>query len=343
MTKNANSLKILFITKTPEYLGTRRLFFDHLSRDFSKFGINSTVSEELPNSYFDVFITKSDDFITNSLKKKNPNAVIGIVHPSDYTKGLLSETKNSDFIIAGSLEEKDYYLKYIKNIFILPHIEDDWGKCKVHFPKDEIVIGYHGNKQHLEHFDFNVGNALSLLSKKYKIRLKAIYDINNLGKWEKGCPDINVQHIQWNFKTLADNLLECDIGIVPSLTPISSKRRARKLLQDKSYNGFHNDYLLRFKNCSNAGRVFVFVQLGIPVVAGMTPENCQFILHGQKGYIAHSTDGWYYSLEEMICSLDKRKSIAKAALNAFYQDYDRNIYIKDLLEFISRIWKKKRH
>jgi hypothetical protein len=221
--------RVVFNTHTPSSLGTRRLFFDNLSGHFRTLGIHAEVNNWNCYTDFDVAVVKSNDGIAGEIRKANPNILIGLVHPSDLTPEVLKETVEADFIISGSLEERDYYLPHNPNIFIMPHIEEDFGLWKTHEEKNEIVLGYHGNKHHLEQFAERLTPALEALGTKYNIRLKAIYNVKDLGRWEIGRPKIPVTDIQWEFSTLGRELLDCDIGL-PLRSPLFQNKCGPGLL-----------------------------------------------------------------------------------------------------------------
>lgn len=333
---------VSFYTKTSPSMGTRRLFFDNLAEDFNDIGIRASVSGQKYDAKSDVIIIKSNDYVIDKIRRANPQAIIGVVHPSDLSLAMLCQTKTADFIISGSVEEYDYYLKYNQNIYILPHIEKDWGVKKQHLPKEPIVIGYHGNKEHLESLGQNIGSVLEKLNEKYRIKLKVIYDIKGVGRWEKKCPDIEIEHVQWEYSTFARELQSCDIGLVPSVVSSHNSKKVFRLIKSLYHNGHPNDYLLRFKNCSNAGRIFVFAQIGIPVVANMTPENCQFLFHDRRGYLAQSKESWYSAIEKLICDAGLRQQIADAANIYFLENYNRDVYVKNLADKINTLVRLKK-
>jgi hypothetical protein len=61
----------------------------------------------------------------------------------------IKEIKIADLLIVSSIEQKEYLLKYNKNTFIYYMFKDVPNIIKEHTDKDKIIIGYHGNKQHL--------------------------------------------------------------------------------------------------------------------------------------------------------------------------------------------------
>ena len=71
--------------------------------------------------------------------------------------------------------------------------------------------------------------------------------------------------------------MDFDIGVVPSLKPVWK---------------LTNDYVTRYKYSNNPGRIWVFAQLGIPVIADFTPSSCQIIQDGHNGLLVGSKEGW---------------------------------------------------
>lgn len=338
--------RVVFNTNRAGHYGTRRLFFDNLASDFRDLGAHVEVDNWQEYEKFDVAILLCQDFFTQTAREKNPNILVGIVHPSDITPALVKETENADFIISGSLEERDYYLKYNPNIFVIHHIEQEWHLYKQHIEKDEVILGYHGNKDHLEQFYPNLAPALEALLKEYPIRLIAVYNIRELGFWEAGRPDIPISDVQWEYHTLGKKLLECDIGLVPSLAPIPESMKVQTFqrllgVDSEQFGRLPNDYLLRFKNSTNAGRAFVFMQLGIPVVADMTPECCQVLHHARTGFLAHSAAGWYDAIKRLIRSSQLRQEIAENARALFCERFQRKQIAKYLIEQIATLLERK--
>jgi hypothetical protein len=84
------------------------------------------------------------------------------------------------------------------------------------------------------------------------------------------------------------------------------------------------------------------MQLGIPVVADMTPESCQFLQHGRTGFLAHSAEGWYDAIASLRSSAELRQEIAGKAKSWFDERFDRKEIAGRLLEQIVALAEKKR-
>ena len=141
--------------------------------------------------------------------------------------------------------------------------------------------------------------------------------------------------------SVEDELLDCDIGIVPNASSISEIHRKYILnyLDTKNVHGYNSDYILRFKNKSNFGRALVFMQLGIPVIADFTPCHFDVIKMNETGYLALSKEGWLDALNKLK-DVKNRKRISKNALEKFNLEYNIKIHATRVYNEIEIIFKK---
>jgi hypothetical protein len=188
--------------------------------------------------------------------------------------------------------------------------------------KKELTIGYHGNSLHLNEFEPHIKIALEEFYKIAPIKLLCIHDMKT--KWKQGKPEIPITEIKYDIATFEDNLLNCDIGIIPGVYESGST---------------DSDYIIKFKNKSNSGRCFVFHQLKIPVVGGFIPSNFHILGDENCGYLAHKKDGWLNALKELTCE-NRRQLISDNAFNKFNELYNPVNYTKKLIEFINKLSKK---
>ncbi len=339
-------MKILFIKKGNPNLGANRLAIDNFSELLIKKGIDIEVSSEFISG-FDVYM------LSKFIKKKEvldikskTNALIGAIHPSDINDDLKSIIDMSDFLLVGSLCERDYLLKYNKPIFLFPQLEkinnnNTIDKKKV--DNSEILkIGYHGNLEHLHEFSDELNLALEKISQEVNLELHVVYD-KSLGRWKK--PNIIVKEYDWTFENVVKYMSNVDIGIVPSLRKNNFIRKNNIIRNiflkffTKTPSKIDNDYLLQFKFTSNAGRAFVFHQLKIPVISDFTPEN--FIINGDIncGYLAHSYHGWYDALKELSSDKEKREMVAENALKRFNEIYNSEKYIIKFIKGVRNLRK----
>jgi glycosyltransferase involved in cell wall biosynthesis len=236
---------------------------------------------------YDTAIFMSPDSDVRYAKYINPNIKCIIFDPKT---NCLGDVRRADLLIVSSIEQREFFLKYNRNILIYTMFPETIKVYTKHKNKEFITIGYHGNKQHLEEMT-ELTKALDDLAEEYLIKFKAIYNIKDLGKWKKNVPKIcPVEHIQWerNIK------MDFDIGVVPSLKP------TWKLT---------NDYVSRYKYSNNPGRIWVFSQLGIPVIADFTPSSCQIIKDGHNGLLVGTKEGWIRAIK-MLFDVELRKKLS---------------------------------
>src|SRR3990167_847249 len=116
------------------------------------------------NNYgdYDLAFFMSPDSEVLKAKKQNPRILSAIIdpktvsfferlrHKSLWHQDVMRELRAADFLLVSSIEQRDHILKYNKNPFISYFFPQTPKKDKTHEPKKKIVIGYHGNKAHLD-------------------------------------------------------------------------------------------------------------------------------------------------------------------------------------------------
>jgi len=333
-------MKILFIGNNDIKWGSARIWIHNLHHWFAELGYASSISDGGNYSEYDIVIFGKGTNLKNILdiKSKNPNALCGLINPTDIGKENKHALKEVDFFIVGSIEERDYYLRYNDNVFLFPLLERLFKIQKQHSDHTPIVMGYHGNLDHLNEFYPYLKEALEILAKKVPIKLIAVYDKEHWGQWHLGRPDIDIEDIQWNINTLEKQLLNCDIGLVPGLVPANDIEK-KNFAND--FAAYDNDYILRFKNTANAGRAFVFHQLSIPVVAGFIPSNFHILSSPKCGFLAHYTEGWLHALKTLCLSAKIRQEIADEAFKEFNRLYNPLDWSKRLYEQIHTHYGKR--
>jgi glycosyltransferase involved in cell wall biosynthesis len=278
---------------------------------------------------YDLILFMSPDSEVIKARKMNPKALVGLMDPK-ITSKRKAEVESASFLLVSSLEQKDFFLKYNKNVFVYYMFPEIESLMKEHKDKDKIIIGYHGNKLHLD-FMSDASKALDDLSEKYNIEFWAIYNIKNSGEWRKNLPKkCFVKHIQWSGEDCCGYLSQTDIGIVPAKIPVKFFFRGFDVR--KKY-----DYVTRFKYSTNPGRIYPFSKLGIPVVADFMPSYCQLIEDGKSGFLVYSKEGWYSVLEKLINSSDLRNRMSNNLNNFINNNCSPDINFKGFLEFIEEI------
>jgi glycosyltransferase involved in cell wall biosynthesis len=337
-------MKIFFLNKGPSKLGSNRIFINNLSKFLDEIGVETKISSEFTSGY-DIYIaskySKLNDLI--EIKKKQPNSILGLIHPSDRSKIGKKKINLSNFLICGSRSEKDLYLKYKKKIIIFPHIEIinpnliNFEKSQTN--KHKIRLGYHGALEHLIEFPDELTRALEKISKEVNLELVVVYD-KSLGDWKK--PNIQIVEHDWSFENLIKEMSSVDIGLVPSLRKNNFFRKGllKKFFLNftsKTPSNISQDYLLQYKATTNNGRALIFYELKVPVIADFAPEN--FIINGDNscGHLAHSEEGWYEAIKDLAFDENKRAKIAENAFQRFNYLYDKKKVVTNFLTELKEI------
>ena len=313
-------------------VGSYRIWVNDLSQYLKSCGVSCKITNSPTVAYGSgseiIICSKADASIAEAIM--NENRKVGVINLSADSK------VRPDFVIVGSIEEQ-ISLSHHKNVFLFPLIENMYQSCdyyKKHKDKDVLRIGFHGSHTHLGKFDYGLKQSLETLDKEIDLELFVITS-NQHFKWKTGKPKIkNIIIKQWNFNTVRDDLLSCDIGVVPNVTNIDPCDDKQGTSVD--LGRYNTDYVTRFKNKSNAGRNFVFHQLGIPVVGDLTPSNLHILGSPECGFVAQNTNSWYKALS-CLRDAEKRQQTADNAKKEFDRLYNPLNWAKHLYDRIEEI------
>ena len=292
---------------------------------------------------YDVALFMSFDQVTHEAKKQNPKILTGIIDPrANHNNNF----KYTDFLIVNGIESRDYFSKFINNICIyhLQFLAEHKEKLSTNNNK-KFIIGYHGNKIHLDSMFPRVTNALNKLAEEFNIELWAMYNFKKLGKcnFEKNKKIFfKIRNIQYSEENYEKFLAKSDIGLVPQNIPIKKNFFFKFLTStlSKKYNESDNDFFFRFKETTNLGRHLVFAQYGIPIISDMSPSACSFIEYGKNGYLAYHTDSWYKCIKSLIINRELRLKMGHN-LNLKYNSLATpQVQNKNLLSFLKKLFIK---
>lgn len=307
---NKNNISIGFSAKNKDMnRGSYRIYINDLNLYFKELGIKSKIG----NTNASVVIHPKSESSELDSKKFN-----GIVNPN---ADEVEKLEKADFAIVGSVEERESIIPHIKNVYIFPQIEKMYlnQKLKQHTDRDEIVIGYHGNPNHLNHFSIGLKNALERLSQVRNIKLHLIKSkLSPIEDWKVGIPNIPMTYSDWNLKTISNDIKKFDIGIVPNISQYKNGSFKDEITELGIYK---TDIQIRFKNKSNIGRSLVLIQHGIPVIADITPSNMSLFSNPDNGYAVLTEEGWYQALLKLT-SAEHRNLISQNAYKEYRRQYD---------------------
>lgn len=331
-------MRILFDTDAVDRVSTQLN-----APNFAKLNEIEGVSIDFDNhnyADYDVVLFMGYDPHVAEARAAKPSLKIGVI---DLRFMDMSSARGADFAIANGVEISDWLSNYFENIFIYPIYPQICLPLKKHIQHKPLIVGYHGNKIHLAATKPHVLAALETLSVDYPVELWAVYDIHSLGLMPENFCDpqkVKVRYFQWKEDVYERVLAQVDIGIVPNLIPLQDEALAKEYARPFSSiipSHPQADYLLRFKKTTNAGRIYVFSQLGIPVVAGMTPSAAQVIRHEVSGYIALGAAGWYYGLKRLVESAELRTQMGTCLYEDFQRDITPQVLNRRLVDFVQRL------
>ncbi|HBE89881.1 MAG: hypothetical protein A3E37_00675 [Candidatus Andersenbacteria bacterium RIFCSPHIGHO2_12_FULL_46_9] len=314
---------------------------DDLSPLLKKAGHHLVYNDWDHYSNYQLAIFMSPDAAITKAKSQNFAIKICIMNPMTDYPALQRNARAADALIVGSLEQRDEQLKYNHNIFIYYMFPDIKPLLKRHTPKEPIIIGYHGNKEHLINFSPHVNFALDKLAKHYPVELWLMYNISKLGQVTKRLPHlIKIRHIQWSPDNYHRFLSQSDIGLVNNIIP--TPRNYLHLFNQPLTRYFHlnlrpyraHDTQIRFKYGTNPGRVYVFSQLGIPVISDFAPSMSQVIRDNHSGLIVNSPAGWYDALVKLTTSHQLRQIYSDNLRQNINENFSINHNFRQLNDFL---------
>ncbi len=333
-------MKIVFNTNYKQSAGAR-VCVDDLSKKFIRDGHTVAFDDWKGYPNFDVALFMAPDSDVRTAKKMSPKIVCGIMDPKVGKKRFIEEIAAADFLAVSSVEQYDFFARFGKPMFIYYMFpETEWHE-KEHADKERIIIGYHGNKQHLDSMK-HVSRALDLLAADMPVEFHAIYNIRKLGAWRRNLPSrCDVTHIQWDEQTAADHINSFDIGVIPTNLPLPWYAQMHtRPLRSFFYNPegyYRHNYIMRYKYSNNPGRIYPFAVSGVPIVADMSPSTAQFIRHGENGFLASSTEGWYLGLIQLAKSAQKRRVFSDSMQKLIRSEYLPDITFSKFVRFLEDI------
>lgn len=334
-------MKIVFITKNPSSPSFQ--FYKQSFKYIENFNSVERI-DFITKKYEDSIFLKYDFAIfmggsVNNKKAKEINPSIKIV-VVDSRAGFNDDLKNIDLLICNSLEMQIYHQYLNTEFLVYPTYPLVKSIDKINNEK-KVIIGYHGNKVHLETMYPRITQAIQNLSLNYDLEFIAMYNIDLLKKSKiitennLGCKVTHVNFSYENYKMIS----QADIGLVPQLIPFKENIFSRSLL--KKYNESSNDYILRFKDTNNIGRHLVFAQYKIPVITDMTPSSCQLVTHGHNGYFAYGQKSWQRMIEILILNKEKRTQMGNNLFIKWKEKYSYESLNEELIKRLISVYKNK--
>ena len=327
-------MKILLATNKPE--SPSFIFYSECMRELDDptkgqcFEMSESI-EGVDYKQYDVVLFMGGSNGSKSAKLVNKDIICGIVDPRDLAE---KEFTDMDIVIANGIESQIFFSKGNCSSIIYPVYPRVPAASPVE-DKGEIILGYHGNKMHLEAMVPRVTDAIRKLNESVPVKLYAMYNSSGLGEStivttrKLGFP---VQHIQYSHENYSKYMSACDIGLVPQL--MFEKRSYLNRLFDnvkEKLRGKSVNYRLNFKATTNLGRHFVFCQYKIPLVTDITPSSSSFINQGINGFMGYSSDNWYQALYNLSVDAGLRRTIGSQGYEDWLSNYSHDVLNENLV------------
>jgi hypothetical protein len=331
-------MNVLFYSKTNNVkTGSYRIWVYDLAKSLNETDNNASIVYNLNDA-----VNTAKDFDTiifcKSAYKDIPkfkelcknNVLVGAINIScDYYD------ENIDYVIVGSLEEYVSMSSY-DNVFIVPLIERKFEnkEIKNHISKNNLRICFHGHYPHLFKFEPFIKNAIEKINNEIETTMVCITGNPNF-KWERGKPNVKIEMHDYN-ENFEEIVKSCDIGIVPNVSDIRLFVKNIQDLTSVDLGLYETDYFLRMKNKTNAGRAYVFYQLGIPAIHDLSPSSFELLSKTGYNICAHDEQSYYREFKKLLNS-NLRNKIAIKNKNIFEKYYNPINHAKDLIQKIKRI------
>ena len=167
---------------------------------------------------------------------------------------------------------------------------------KIFTPTEPATLCYHGNGNHFKSLIRHLSKLQSTsFGQPFKLFAVVPYfnqTLKTVRRWTKFF-NFSSEIVSYNHKKMSKWLNRCDVGLVPQYRFVRSECR----------NGcLTSDVTVRYKFTANAGRAFVFLQLGVPVIADSVTEVSEVIGYNSLGILLDSTDHitWLNSVRYLL-------------------------------------------
>ena len=317
-----------------------RVCIRELQQRLQEAGIEATTNDWNHYQNYDVAIFPGYDHDLENARRQNAAIRVGLADPKQARAEWLAAARAADFLMVSSLEQREAFLRLNRNILIHYMFLRLPTQAKRHVNADAIVVGYHGNRVHLECMRDGVQLALEELGRHRRVELLMVYNMAANGRARIGLPNpslVRHRHVQWTPDGYASDLASVDIGIVPAMLPIRDRLASLEASAfpepEFCYEPF--DYMIRYKASTNPGRIQPFACLGIPVVADATPSAAELIEDGVSGRLSLSPEGWFAALDDLAASASLRDTLAANLRAKIERAYERQI--PRLIEFCATL------
>lgn len=306
-------MRIVLNTRTDDASGAAAV--DGLAARLRRRGVEAVVGDWDGYDAYDVALFLPYDEEMDAARAANPDIRVVLADPKLSRPEWQDAARRADMLLVSSVEQRDAFYRLNRNVVVVHMFPPLEARPRAHEDGDVFVVAYHGNRIHLEAMRPFVSPALEELGRQRRVAFLAVYDIEGAGRADVGVDGrlVEVRHVQWT-PSFANALATADAGIVPAALPV---RDRLDILEAAAYDDPQLryepfDHLLRFKVSTNAGRIYPFALLEIPVVADFAPSLAQVVHDGESGFLAASPHGWFEALDTLASSAELRARMGAA-------------------------------
>lgn len=203
---------------------------------------------------------------------------------------------NAHSVIVGNKYLYDYAISAnSKRVYRLATVvdTDKYYQCITENSKDCVTICWIGSPS-TSIYLYEVLDVFRMLSLKYKIKLTL------LGSNKLSFDGVNVSYIKWSEESEVEELMKCDIGIMP-------------LANDNWVKGKCGFKLVQY------------MAAGLPVVASPIGANNEIVDHGVNGFLPTNKDEWVEYLSILIESKELRRKFGVDGREKIVKNYSYTI------------------
>ncbi len=312
-------------------VGSSRVHGYLLHEYLLRLGCNSVINNPVESKDIVVFsknykLSKMLDVISSC-----PSAYYLDTNPSRRTIDKRKKRKFTDAAIVGSITEFAEYVSDDYPVVIMPQIEDQKlfdNVLEVDRDSNALVIGYHGNKQHVLDIPSEFVKAIDEFSERSTVDVifRAIYNVASEGNIKSPFSKAKFEVVQWDYDFIHEEIKKFDIGYVPALT------RYKKGLEFRFVEPLTR---FIFKNNTNPGRLYTYFQARVPVIADFSPYHFVLGHDGRSGFLCGTYQS-YLSALYMLQDEYKRREVSN---NAYSIHSDSFCWKKNTEHFVEQVKK----
>lgn len=210
-------------------------------------------------------------------------------------------------VMVGNPYLAEYSRQFNQNVTVIPTTIDldKYHVIERDASSQPVVIGWTGSFSTVQHLD-TLRSALQKLAKREKFRLRVI------GTPRYELEGVDVQAMDWRAESEVEDLMPCDIGIMPLPDDAWSKGKCGlKALQ--------------------------FMALGIPTICSPVGVNTDIIKDNENGLIASTEDEWTEKLERLLQSFELRRRLGLAGRATVEQRYSATVQAPRVYEVFQSV------